>query len=145
MKVSEGKKVSIEYTLRLDDDSVVATNVGGEPLTYTHGAHQIVPGLETGLDGMQAGETRTVTVSPEQGYGPPDPQAFQEVSKEQIPPEALNVGTSLRGHDSEGHDVRARIAEVRDASVLLDFNHPLAGKTLHFDVKVVNIQEQAAS
>lgn len=145
MNVTEGKEVSIEYTLRLDDESVVATNVGGDPLTYTHGAHQIVTGLESGLDGMKAGETRSVTVSPEQGYGEPDPKAFQEVSKEQVPSDAMNVGTSLRGRDAQGNEVRARIAEVRDSSVLLDFNHPLAGKTLHFEVKVVNIQEPAAN
>ncbi len=143
MDVTPGKEVSIEYTLRLDDQSVISTNVGGEPLTYLHGAHQIVNGLESGLEGMKVGESRSVTVSPPEGYGEPDPKAFEEVGKEKVPPEARSVGTVLRGRDEQGHEFQVRVAEIRDASVLLDFNHPLAGKTLHFDIKVLNVQEPA--
>ncbi len=145
MTVSSGKQVSIEYTLWLEDDTVVDSNVGGAPLVYTHGAHQIVPGLEDALEGMQVGETRIVTVFPEEGYGERDPKAFHEVDKGQFPAEALKVGTAVRGRDPEGQEVRALVAEIREGTVLLDLNHPLAGKTLYFDVKVIGVQEPPTS
>jgi len=141
MKVSAGKKVSIEYTLRLKDNTVVDTNVGSEPLTYIHGAHQIIPGLEKALEGMKIGDTKQVIVKPEEGYGAVDENAFVEVSKEKIPKEALKVGARLQGRNARGQIVRARVAEIKEKTVILDFNHPLAGKTLYFKVKVLDIQE----
>ncbi|RMH08178.1 MAG: peptidylprolyl isomerase [Nitrospirae bacterium] len=141
MTIAAGQDVSIEYTLKLDNDQVIDSNVGGEPLTYTHGAKQIIPGLEEALEGMAVGETKHVTIAPEDGYGPVNPNAFQEVPKELIPPEALQVGTQLQGRDASGRIVHPRIAEIKENTVVLDFNHPLAGKTLHFDVKVLDIQK----
>src|SRR5262245_44826994 len=77
-KVAEGKLVSLEYTLTLDDKSVVESNVGAKPLTYTQGSHQLIPGLEKALEGMAVGDTKQVTVTPAEGYGDPDPKALQE-------------------------------------------------------------------
>src|SRR5215831_13043208 len=74
-KVTEGKLVSLEYTLTLDDKTVVDSNVGDKPLTYTHGSHQIIPGLEKALEGMAVGDTKQVTVAPTEGYGETDPKA----------------------------------------------------------------------
>lgn len=139
--VAEGKLVSLEYTLTLDDQTVVDSNVGDKPLTYTHGSHQIVPGLEKALDGMAVGDTKQVTVAPADGYGETDPKALQEVQKQLIPPDALKVGTRLQGKTPSGQMVYPRVAEIKDDTVVLDFNHPLAGKTLHFDVKVLNVQQ----
>jgi FKBP-type peptidyl-prolyl cis-trans isomerase SlyD len=141
MNISQGKEVSIEYTLKLDDDSLVATNVGREPLVYVHGTNQIVSGLEQALAGMSVGETKKVTLPPDESYGLVDPEAFREVEKEQIPAEALHVGAQVQGREGDGEVVHARIAEIREDSVLLDFNHPLAGKTLCFEVKVLNIRD----
>ena len=138
--ITEGKNVSLEYTLTLDDKSVVESNVGKQPLTYTHGTHQIVPGLEKALEGLAVGDTKEVTVPPADGYGEKDPNAVQEVQKKLIPPEALVVGTRLQGKTPDGHVLYPRVAEIKDDTVMLDFNHPLAGKTLHFDVKIVDIQ-----
>jgi len=138
--VTNGKSVSLEYTLTLDDKSVVESNVGKQPLIYTHGTQQIVPGLEKALEGLAVGDTKEVTVAPADGYGEKDPNALQEVQKQLIPPDALVVGTRLQGQAPDGHIVYPRVAEIKDDTVVLDFNHPLAGKTLHFDVKILAIQ-----
>jgi FKBP-type peptidyl-prolyl cis-trans isomerase SlyD len=138
--VSAGTRVSIEYTLRLDDKAVLETNVGATPFTYVHGAHRIIPGLEKALEGMKIGERKQITVPPEAGYGVVNQQAFLEVKKDQIPSAALRVGATVQGRAANGQLVRARVTELKDDTVVLDFNHPLAGKTLYFDVKVLDIQ-----
>src|SRR5262245_61831644 len=142
--VAEGKLVSLEYTLTLDDKTVVDSNVGDKPLTYTHGSHQIVPGLEKAREGMVVGDTKQVTVAPAEGYGEPDPRALQEVQKQLSPPDALHVGTRLQGKAPNGQMVYPLVSEIKDDTVILDFNHPLAGKTLHFDVKVLDVQQAQA-
>lgn len=139
--VSAGMRVSVEYTLKLDDKAVFETNVGSEPFTYVHGSHQIVPGLERALEGMKVGESKQVTVAPEEGYGKVNQEAFLEIEKAQIPAEAHKVGTVLQGQAPSGQVVRARVSEIKDDKVVLDFNHPLAGKTLFFEVKVLDIQQ----
>jgi len=140
--VTEGKNVSLEYTLTLDDKSLVESNVGKQPLIYTHGTRQIIPGLEKALEGLTVGDTKEVTVGPADGYGENDPNALQEVQKQLIPSDALVVGARLQGKAPDGHMVYPRVAEIKDDTVVLDFNHPLAGKTLHFDVKVLDIKQE---
>jgi FKBP-type peptidyl-prolyl cis-trans isomerase SlyD len=130
--------ISLEYTLKLDDNQVVDTNVGKDPLTYTQGANQIVPGVESALEGMAVGQAKQVVVAPSDGYGDRDPNALQEVPKQNVPQD-IKVGTLLQGKDTAGREVRPIVTEIKDDTVLLDFNHPLAGKTLFFDLKVVNI------
>jgi len=136
--VSNGKVISLEYTLKLEDGEVVDTNVGKAPLTYTQGANQIIPGVEAAVTGMEVGQAKQAVVPPTEGYGDPDPDAFHEVPKEKLPQE-IRVGTQLHGKDSAGREIRPIVSEIKDETVLLDFNHPLAGKTLYFDLKVVNI------
>jgi FKBP-type peptidyl-prolyl cis-trans isomerase SlyD len=89
---------------------------------------------------MTVGDTKQVTVAPADGYGETDPEALREVQKQLIPPDALKVGTRLQGTTPNGRTVYPMVAEVKTETVVLDFNHPLAGKTLHFDVKVLDIQ-----
>jgi len=139
--VSPGMKVSIEYTLRLEDNTVVDTNVGSGPLTYVHGSQEIVPGLEKALEGMKIGDSKRVTIKPEEGYGVVNPEAFVEVKKEQIPEDALRVDAELQGRDASGRAFQVRVAEIKGQTVVLDFNHPLAGRTLRFEVKVLDIQK----
>ena len=136
--VSKGKVISLEYTLKLEDNQVVDTNVGKDPLTYTQGANQIVPGVESALEGMAVGQAKQVVVAPSEGYGDKNPNALQEVPKQNVPQD-IKVGTQLQGKDTAGREVRPIVTEIKDDTVLLDFNHPLAGKTLFFDLKVVNI------
>lgn len=140
MTISTGKEVSLEYTLKLKDNQTIDTNVGGTPLTYTQGTQQIIPGLEQALEGMAIGDNKQVMVAPEDGYDPVNPSAFQEVPKEQLPAEALQVGAQLQWQGPDGQIVRPRVSEIRENTVLLDFNHPLAGETLYFDVKILDIK-----
>jgi FKBP-type peptidyl-prolyl cis-trans isomerase SlyD len=139
--VSTGKRVAVEYTLKLDDQSVFESNVGKIPLTYTHGEGKMVPGLEKALEGMTVGDSKHVVVAPTEGYGPVNPEALHEVEKQRLPDEALHVGAQLAGTLPDGRTVYPRVAAVKPETVVLDFNHPLAGKTLHFDVKIIAIGE----
>jgi FKBP-type peptidyl-prolyl cis-trans isomerase SlyD len=138
--ISDGKTISMEYTLTLEDKKVLDTNVGGEPMNFTQGSHKIIPGLETALEGMKVGESKQVTVEPELGYGPINPQAVQEIPIKNIPEEARKVGAQLQGKDGQGRMVHPRVTEVKEQVVVLDFNHPLAGKKLFFDVKILDIK-----
>ncbi len=141
MTITENTQVSIEYTLKLDDGTEIDSNVNGDPLTFVHGSGQIIPGLEKELLGMKAEESKNVVVSPEDGYGESNPKALVQVEIDKIPDEARKVGAMLQGQSADGGSVYARVAEVSEKTVTLDHNHPLAGKTLHFDVKVLNVSE----
>lgn len=134
--IENGSTVSIEYTLTLDDGSTVQSNVGEQPLTYVHGENQIISGLEKALEGHAINDRVQVRIAAEDAYGAVDDDAFQEVPVEQIPEDARRVGTML---SAEGYDGPIRVATVGEKVVTLDFNHPLAGKTLNFDVVVLSI------
>ena len=136
--VSNGKVISLEYTVTLEDGQPVDTNVGQDALTYTQGANQIIRGVEAAVEGMEVGQTKQVVVSPTEGYGDRDPNAVHEVPKAKIPQEA-KIGTMLHGKDANGREIRPTVSAINADTVILDFNHPLAGKTLHFDLKVMNI------
>ena len=137
--VEDGATVKLHYKLTVDGQ-VVDSSEGREPLRYIHGQRQIVPGLERELTGMQPGESKHVTVPPKDGYGDVDPQAFIQVPKEQLPADVtLQVGLPLRGTSADGRPFRAMISEVGEDRVTLDLNHPLAGKTLEFDVEVAEV------
>ena len=142
--VGDGKRVSLEYTLTLEDQTVIDTNVGKTPLVYTHGTQQIVPGLEKQLVGLKTGDTKKVEVSPEEGYGEADPNRFQEVPTENIPEEARSVGKKLQGQGPDGQMMFAQVTEVKEKTIIVDLNHPLAGKTLFFAVKVLKIETPEA-
>lgn len=138
--IEDGRTVSLEYTLTLDDGTQADGNVGGEPLKYEHGARQIVPGLEQALAGMKVNETKKVTVSPEEGYGQVNPALIQEVEAELVPEDARHAGAQLVSEDGAGNRRLIRVQEVRGERILLDMNHPLAGKTLQFDIKILGIE-----
>ncbi|HXG50635.1 MAG TPA: peptidylprolyl isomerase [candidate division Zixibacteria bacterium] len=141
--VKEGSLVSIEYVLRDETGQVIESNVGKEPLTYVHGAGQIVPGLEKGLAGLGRGARKTVTVKPEDGYGPLNPDLVQEMPKEKFPAGSLDPGTVLMMQTPQG-PIPIRVREVKEKTVVVDLNNPLAGKTLTFDVTIKDIQEASA-
>lgn len=138
--VKEGSIVALEYTLTDESGNVIESNKGKSPMVYVHGQGQIVPGLEKALTGMRVGEQKTVIVKPEEGYGPVNPRAFQEVPKEEFPAEGLKVGMTLMAHGKDGMPIRIRVREIKDKTVVVDLNHPLAGKTLTFNVKVSEIK-----
>lgn len=138
--VKDGMLVSIEYTLKGTDGKVLESSKGREPLKYVQGQKMMIPGLEKELAGMKVGGEKNVTVKPEDAYGQINPNGFQEIPKEKIPPNALKVGAVLQGQDDQGRPMLARIKEVKEKSVVIDLNHPMAGKTLVFNVKIVDIQ-----
>ena len=135
--VAAGRKVTLEYTLTLPDGSVVQSNVGSKAFTYRQGNGQIVPGLEKALAGLKAGEQKKVTLTPEEAYGPVLAENRREVPIDRIPEGARHVGAEL---SAQGFPGAIRVAEVHQDTAVLDFNHPLAGKTLTFDVRVVSVE-----
>jgi FKBP-type peptidyl-prolyl cis-trans isomerase SlyD len=139
--VTEGKQVLIEYTLWLDEETAVESNVGGEPLSYIHGSGLLVPGLEKALAGMKVGQRTHVTVPSEEAYGPYLEDAVQTVGRDQITADALEPGTVLSGEDAEGRRFTVQVQEVREDTVVLNTNHPLAGKTLYFSVRILDIKD----
>ena len=141
LKVRDGQVVLMEYTLKVDG-RVAATTEGQEPLEYVHGAGAILPGLERELTGLGIGESKQVVVAAADAYGEVDERAFMDVPHDQLPKDALiEYGTVLQLKDQNGQWVNARITHVKDRTVRLDFNHPLAGKKLHFAVKVIGIRD----
>jgi len=137
--IQDGSNVGIEYTLKLDDGQVVDTSEGRETFVYEHGAGQILPALEEALVGLAVGSETHVTLAPEQGYGPVEQELFQAVPVDQIPEAARQKGAQLVSRDQDGNERPLSVHEVRDDAIVLDLNHPLAGQTLHFDVKVVSV------
>jgi FKBP-type peptidyl-prolyl cis-trans isomerase SlyD len=141
LTVADGIVVSMEYTLRLADGEVLDTSEGGEPLQFLQGSGAIISGLERELYAMRVGETKSVTVSPADGYGELDEEAFQEVEKSFFPADfELIEGAPVSVQDQEGQVYEAHVSEVMQDTVLLDFNHPLAGQTLNFDVRVAALR-----
>lgn len=145
MKIVKGSVVGLDYSLHLGDGQVVDASEPDEPLTYLHGEGQIVPGLESALEGLDVGENRKVVVAPGEGYGEHDPRGIQEVPRGAFPPGFdPQVGMELTAEGPSGEPVPFSIREVKPASVVIDLNHPLAGKTLHFDVTVREVRAATA-
>lgn len=137
--VQDGSTVSIEYTLTVEGGET-ESNVGQEPLTYRQGGGQMLPALEKQLEGLKPGATKEVDLTAEEGYGPVRPELFQTVETSQIPEEARQVGMVLMAQDTSGQQRPVRVHEVKDDAIVLDLNHPLAGKALHFEIKVLSIE-----
>jgi FKBP-type peptidyl-prolyl cis-trans isomerase SlyD len=138
--VKDGQLVTLHYTLKGTDGKIIESSKDKEPLKYVHGRKMIIPGLEKELAGMKVGGEKHVTVKPEDAYGPVNKNAFQEIAKERVPANGLKIGAILNGQGAQGQPMQARVHEIKEKTVVLDFNHPMAGKTLSFDVKVVDIQ-----
>ena len=142
MKIANGTVVGIDYSLHLGDGQVIDASSPGEPLTYLHGEGQIVPGLESALAGLDVGERKQVVIEPADGYGPHDPAGLQEVPRKSFPPDfEPKAGMELTAEGPRGEPVPFVVREVRLETILIDLNHPLAGKTLHFDVTVREVRE----
>ena len=139
--VQDGQVVSMEYTLKVDGE-VLDTSEGVGPLQFLAGYDNIVPGLEREMIGMKIGESKDVVVTPEDGYGEFDDEAFMDVPRSEFPTDMeIEEGVELSVTDEDGKNQYARIESLTDESVRLDFNHPLAGAELHFSVKVIALRE----
>ncbi|MBF0386052.1 MAG: peptidylprolyl isomerase [Candidatus Omnitrophica bacterium] len=140
LAVSEGKKVKIDYTLTIEGQAV-ETSKGKEPLYYTHGSGQIIKGLEAALAGMKVGAEKKVILEPKDAYGEMLNEAIKEFPIEKFPKDpALKVGMVVEFNSPDGNVLPGIIWEIKEKTVNVNFNHPLAGKKLEFDVKVISIE-----
>ena len=138
--VGPGKKVAFDYTLTVDGQKVESTD-GKTPLSYTPGRGEIISGLEKELLGLKVGDAKTVKVKPDDGYGLVRQDAFREFDRTKLPKDMVpKAGMILEMQDEKGDSYPAAVSEVKDKTVKLDFNHPLAGKELTFDIKIVSVQ-----
>ena len=139
--VEHGVVVKLEYTLQIEDELVESTDEEG-PIEFLHGYDEIIPGLEAALYGMHVGQEKDVIVDPEDGYGEYDADAFEEVPLDIFPDDMdLSLGMPVELYDEDADEtVEGFIAEIRTDSVVVDLNHPLAGETLNFHVKVVGLR-----
>ncbi|MBN2875282.1 MAG: peptidylprolyl isomerase [Spirochaetales bacterium] len=143
MEIQKDRVVSIEYTLK-GDDGVMIDRSEGEPLVYLHGNDNIIPGLERHLEGKTAGDSVTCVIKPGDAYGEHDKELVFSVSKKDFAePEKIEVGMQFQAQEEDGTRV-VTVVGVDGDSVTIDANHPLAGKTLHFDVTVAAVREASA-
>ena len=137
--IHNGSKVAFAYTLTVDG-KVVDTSEGRTPLEYTQGDGKMIPGLAKQLEGLKAGDEKSVVLKPEEAYGSPNPSAIREVPLSQLPSQPKpQVGMMLQVQNKQGQVFPARIADIKGDKALVDLNHPLAGKTLNFKVKIVSV------
>ncbi|MBY5922831.1 peptidylprolyl isomerase [Ferrimonas balearica] len=144
MKIDANTVVTLHYRLTDDQGQLVEESFGAEPMQYLHGAHNLIPGLERELDGKQAGDTLSATVAPADAYG-----EYEESLKQDVPLEAFGgiddivPGMRFMAETDQGPRPVV-VTEVKDESVVVDGNHPMAGQTLHFEVEVVEVREATA-
>lgn len=139
-QVKPGDTVRIHYTGTLSDGQTFDSSEGRDPLEFTVGSGQIIPGLDSALPGMAVGEKKIVDVPSEDAYGPLDPNARQAVPRADIPAEIpLDLGTQLQVQTPQGQVMPVTVVEVTESEVVLDANHPLAGKDLTFAIELVEI------
>jgi len=142
MSNHDNKVVSIEYELKdSETGEVLDSNVGKEPLEYIGGKGQIIPGLENEIAKMNVGEKKDIKVEAKDAYGEVNPEAVQTLPKEQFAGIDLKVGMPLYGQGENGETVQVTVKDFDDQNVTIDFNHPLAGKDLNFNVTLVDVRD----
>ena len=139
-----GDNVSVHYTGTFNDGTKFdSSHDRGEPISFTVGAGQMISGFDSAVNGMNVGESKTVTLSPDQAYGDSNPDAIQSVPKTEFPDgfEFIEGGV-VQGQYPNGQPFRATITEVRESEATVDFNHPMAGKTLNFEIELVSVNAE---
>jgi len=139
-KIKNGDTIKVHYTGKLDDGSVFDTSEGREPLQFEVGEGQVIEGFEEAVVGMNKGESKTIKIASDKGYGDCREDMFLKVDRGQIPPEIpLEVGLQLQVTGPGGQPAIVTVKEISDKSITLDANHPLAGKELTFEIEIVEI------
>lgn len=142
MLIGHNKVVRIDYTLTTDTQEVIDSSEGGEPLAYLHGARNIIPGLETALEGRKAGDSLNVRIEPADAYGERDDRLVQMVPREMFEDSGeIQVGMQFHSADPEGNVTIVTVTHATDDTVTVDANHPLAGVPLTFAVTVVEVRD----
>jgi FKBP-type peptidyl-prolyl cis-trans isomerase SlyD len=141
-QIEDDVVVTMAYTLKLDDGELVDEATADDPLIFLQGMGDIIPGLEEALYGLKVGETKTVVVAPEEGYGEYEEDAYEMLPHDLFKGVPLEVGLAIELRDKDSEEVyEVFVAEVSKEGVLVDFNHPLAGETLNFEVKILELRE----
>lgn len=140
--IAENKIVSMEYEVFDEaDSSLLDSNKGGAPLEFLVGSGQVISGLEKALMGAKIGDSIKATIAPEDAYGIYQSDFIQEVPRDQFSGIELKAGMTLFGQGEDGQTVQVSVKDFNDEQVIIDYNHPLAGKTLSFDVKILDVRE----
>jgi FKBP-type peptidyl-prolyl cis-trans isomerase 2 len=141
MPIKKGDKIKVEYEGTLDDGTVFdSTEKHGEPLEFEVGSGQLIPGFDKAVVGMKKNEKKEIKIEPEEGYGEHNPELMKKVPRDQMPKnEELKCGMVLMLTLPNGMQFTALVAELDDDSVTIDLNHPLAGKTLNFKIKILDV------
>lgn len=140
-QVKQNDTVKVHYTGKLTDGQVFDSSEGKDPIEFTLGQGQLIPGFEKGLIDMKLNEKKTINIPVDEAYGQPREDLVQEVDKNQLPPEIQpEVGMGLVSKTPDGREMNLLVAEVKDSTIVVDGNHPLAGKDLIFDLEVVEIK-----
>ena len=143
-QVKKGDTVKVHYHGTLSDGSIFDSSTGGEPLEFEVGSGMVIAGFDEGVTGMAVGEKRTVNIVANEAYGPVQQDMIMEFPKTQFPPDMVpEVGLQLSMSNNEGQQFPVTIIDVKDEFVVLDANHPLAGKDLIFDLELVDIQPKS--
>ncbi|OGW80348.1 MAG: hypothetical protein A3G33_01185 [Omnitrophica bacterium RIFCSPLOWO2_12_FULL_44_17] len=138
--IANGKTVKLDYTLEVDGTIIQDSKQTKQPMEYVHGSGKILPALEEALVGLQVGEKKKIIIPVDKGFGPVDPKAVIEAPKTQLPPGDLQVGMPMGLTSKDGQKMIGMIKEIKTDTVILDFNHPLAGKELTFNVEVLEVK-----
>ncbi len=139
MAISNNQVVSMEYEVKVEGN-VVDSNVNKEPLEFTFGTGQIIPGLESRMADMSEGEEASIVVPANEAYGEYNEEAIQKLPKEQFDGIELSAGLQLQGQGPDGNPIQVVVKEILDNEVVIDFNHPLAGKELNFNVNILSVK-----
>ena len=143
-QAKSGDTVKIHYTGTLDDGTQFDSSSGKEPLQFTLGSGQVIPGFEKAVEGMAVGDSKQVNIPPDQAYGPRHEQMIQDVPKTALPDDLEPVeGMALQAQGQDGKVINLTVTAVQDDSITVDGNHPLAGKALNFDIQLVDIARSA--
>ena len=139
--VEAGNTVSVHYRGTLDDGTEFdSSRNSDETLTFEVGAGQMIPGFDAALPGMVVGDVKQITISPDESYGETNLEAITDIPKSSFPNDyEFTVNARVQGQNQAGHEVVGIINEVHDESVMIDFNHPLAGQALNFEIELVSI------
>jgi len=139
-QATAGKTVKIHYTGTLENGSQFDSSEGRDPLEFQLGSGQVIPGFDKAVEGMTVGESKTVSIAPEDAYGHRNEQAIQEVPKSALPEDLVPVeGMMLQAQNQNQQPVQLTVTAVGDETITVDANHPLAGKTLNFKISLVEV------
>jgi len=140
LRINHDTLVTLHFTLKLPNDDVVDTTLDKQPATFKVGDGSLLPGFEQALFGLKAGDKRSFEIEPERGFGPGNPQNLQNISRDQFDEMELEEGLLVIFKDAAGGELPGVVKTIHETVVEVDFNHPLAGKIITFDVEIIDVQ-----